>query len=556
MLFVTPPASAQPDDSVAARPEPSADNRLVLVFLGTTQPVFIRLQVEVDGKAFRTSWDEYVEGLFDQLDADSDGQLSSTEVEQGPWTQFLAGQFDEYAAKTLAFAWDLQPADGSVSPEELAAGLRAIDAALDWRFVQSASASGAAGSRLMEVLDANQDGRLSQPEIASADQRLRRFDLDDDDTLSLEEVQPFRNPFFRRQNLVGAATGDGNSQSASNPFFLIAGRQSTRPLIRALLDRYDAGADSRAASKGDNRLTPGEIGIAPAVFNSFDADGDGRLSARELRTLVELPPVDVDLIVRVGRRDDGLPSVSRARDATHTDSGGDALRLVGGEFPTLMLQNVQIQFAVETPAPDDQQRQAVLSRFQSGDRDNNGYLDAQEAASVGFSRSFPAMDRDNDEKVFNEEVVSFFDSQSEAARSRTVLTLRDNGTELFELIDTSGDARISGRELASIDDRLRVWDADGDGELALGEAVHNYRVALSRGSVDLFGVNARVDPRTREPTTPQGRGPLWFHKMDRNRDGDVTRREFFGPGPAFHRLDADNDGRIDPDEASRDANAG
>ena len=43
--------------------------------------------------------------------------------------------------------------------------------------------------------------------------------------------------------------------------------------------------------------------------------------------------------------------------------------------------------------------------------------------------------------------------------------------------------------------------------------------------------------------------------MDRNRDGDVSRREFLGPREQFDRLDRDKDGLIDPDEASAAAKA-
>jgi hypothetical protein len=37
--------------------------------------------------------------------------------------------------------------------------------------------------------------------------------------------------------------------------------------------------------------------------------------------------------------------------------------------------------------------------------------------------------------------------------------------------------------------------------------------------------------------------------MDRNRDGDVSSREFLGPPELFGRLDADADGLLSPQEA-------
>ena len=47
---------------------------------------------------------------------------------------------------------------------------------------------------------------------------------------------------------------------------------------------------------------------------------------------------------------------------------------------------------------------------------------------------------------------------------------------------------------------------------------------------------ARVGARFR----PRGRpaaGPAWFRRMDRNRDGGVSRREFLGTREQFERLD-------------------
>ena len=43
----------------------------------------------------------------------------------------------------------------------------------------------------------------------------------------------------------------------------------------------------------------------------------------------------------------------------------------------------------------------------------------------------------------------------------------------------------------------------------------------------------------------------WFRKMDRNSDGDISRREFSGAIEVFSKLDLDRDGLISPDEARR-----
>jgi Ca2+-binding EF-hand superfamily protein len=38
--------------------------------------------------------------------------------------------------------------------------------------------------------------------------------------------------------------------------------------------------------------------------------------------------------------------------------------------------------------------------------------------------------------------------------------------------------------------------------------------------------------------------------MDRNQDGDVSRREFLGTAESFQKLDQDGDGLIDTKEAA------
>src|SRR5262249_17362573 len=46
------------------------------------------------------------------------------------------------------------------------------------------------------------------------------------------------------------------------------------------------------------------------------------------------------------------------------------------------------------------------------------------------------------------------------------------------------------------------------------------------------------------PLPARTAGPAWFRKMDRNRDGDVSRREFLGSDEEFKKIDTDGDGLI------------
>ena len=99
-------------------------------------------------------------------------------------------------------------------------------------------------------------------------------------------------------------------------------------------------------------------------------------------------------------------------------------------------------------------------------------------------------------------------------------------------------------------DRL---DRNGDGQLEAREVPRTYQVTLTQGSA---GNNpffrAGFDPsQLLKPLPETTVGPLWFRKMDLNRDGDVSRREWIGTQAEFDRIDADGDGLISAAEAEK-----
>src|SRR5262249_49478603 len=97
-------------------------------------------------------------------------------------------------------------------------------------------------------------------------------------------------------------------------------------------------------------------------------------------------------------------------------------------------------------------------------------------------------------------------------------------------------------------------DRDGDGKIDKGEIPRQFQILINQGPmnanngvVPMVALDGNVRATTPVPTA----GPLWFRKMDRNGDGDVSRREFLGTRADFDRIDTDHDGLISLEEAEK-----
>jgi Ca2+-binding EF-hand superfamily protein len=322
-----------------------------------------------------------------------------------------------------------------------------------------------------------------------------------------------------------------------NPLLFLAPDDPDKALTDALLRAYDR--------DGDRKLTRAEAGLAREVFDRLDTDHDGKLSEAELARW-RREPADLEVLVSLRGTSPvfrllGEPAAKQAATAHATP---DSTLFVG--LPTVRLEVISF----EVPGADPKQRQAA--RLQGVDLSKDFVLDRKQIYTppftyVGLSR---LADRDDDGKLTRKELAGYLELVDGVAVASTFVTVANRGRGLFELLDANRDGRLSRRELMTAWQRLAAWDHDGDGAVGREELPRQYLLTVSPGRPPFDPQQGPEGARSVRPrTTP--RGPLWFRKMDRNGDGDVSRAEFLGTAEQFRRLDLDGDGLISVEEAEK-----
>src|SRR5262249_14904173 len=135
------------------------------------------------------------------------------------------------------------------------------------------------------------------------------------------------------------------------------------------------------------------------------------------------------------------------------------------------------------------------------------------------------------------------------------VAITSQGKGLFEMLDADGDGRLSVREMRNAVKLIAELDRDGDGMISRAEIPRCSQAAFRMGPADPAAANVRYQTvrlysgRTSQQLPKPARGPEWFRKMDRNGDGDVSRREFLGTDAQFKEIDTDGDGLISVEEA-------
>lgn len=492
------------------------------VCLGEKGPVWIRFHVQLDGKPLLDAWEDFMGKLFAHLDKNGDGVLSKDEALRVPPAQVLFNNVPNFVGRRPDAPQTLdKDRDGRITRAELADWYRAIGAApLQMQVVpvQNLLADRAVGSpnqllsaddlneKLFSLLDTDKDSKLSREELARAPEVLHKIDLNEDETVNVEELT--ENIGSGEGRFVPASSSMRNGPAKRAPFTPVESGEANKDSAPRPPDlEFRIRFDEQTARRSGVELVPSK-GWPSALAKSVRSSFSGAL-------VLELGSTRIEL-------DRGEPSAQ----------------------PRIELPRLHRQYRAQ---------------FLRSDRDSNGYLDDREAMQTPLFRSaFRLMDRDGDGKLFEKEVIAYLNElkelQEAAVRSCASLVVRDQGRGLFDLVDVNNDGRLGVRELRQMTKLVDQLDRDGDRQIHRDEIPHRYRVDVRRGpalsNLSIAPVVVvRQMARNNQADMPQDRGPLWFRKMDRNRDGEISLREFLASEEIFRQIDQDGDGFISLEEA-------
>ncbi len=480
-------------------------------------PIQFRIRITDAGKPLKQQRDDYLKSLIASLDTDMDGKLSREETSKHPL--FVSGR----RMQNNPFLDSLR-ARRPYSDDELSLAIdRAAGQLLTYR---QNNAMADQDLSVFRVLDSDESGLIDRVEMRLAVARIAERDLDFDQCVTFDEF--LDNP--------ATSTGLAVVSSTEPPTAVHSDmlRDASEAILAArLVRRYDTDRDAH--------LTAKELGWTDKRISVLDIDADARLSMQEISKVATMTP-DLAMEVELAKPASEAMTVVGEPSEFVKPSRPDLIRFAK--------DGLSLSISYQSRDPMNEAVTNASLAFNAIDVDANGYLDRDEIAEhQRFERYlFDAMDRDGDDRVFAEEMMTYVKEYTEPASTSCQVTLLDTGNGFFQILDANADGRISIRELRKCEDYL--LSVAKDEEINPSRLTKSYRIEIKRGGVSLFGRVDRPTVETPEALLKPPSGPMWFQRMDRNGDGDLTWDEFLGPRDVFATIDADGDDLIDEAEAT------
>ncbi len=511
-------------------------DRATLIVLAPVGPVFVDLHLTVSRIPYR-EW--VARFLATDMDLDQSGRLDGTELSLlTDGTRTLAGVKD--SAEILKA---INAVTDDVAVDDFIAWLRnRIPRAFDL-IAQPQAADDAV--RLASLLDTDYDGAISEEELKSASRTLRFRDLDNDETFSVSELLPYRDP--RSQNAAVAP------DAVSLPFFHVIDHESAQRAAERIVNRY--GHDGQISA---------ELLRQHAGINDIPNSPNTAMMIDDMLAVIEMPRFHMIMEVSLSvKANTSTIKVAIDREAS-AFCKPDAKQKFGEYSLTIDGMPLKVT-AFGGFANDRRSTQGFLGQtFVMSDGDRNQYLDESEFPGMmealnrsGVRAEFTAVDLDGDTRVTREEVFSFARRDQMAAASRVEVSVKQDGKTLFGLLDKNSDRRLSAREVRSGGEVLKTYDFNQDNRFADSELGTEFVLAFSLGQPEFRRKSGQTDLMSMQmgagdailPGSDSLSGPEWFRRMDRNQDGDVSSREFLGLAQQFVQIDSDSDKLISADEA-------
>ena len=554
---------ADDDKGSGSAPSFTKDDVATVIYFGKDRPILFRFYFQIDGQPVQAGWEKCLTNLFNFLDRNGDGVLSKDEAARAPSRQQLLSivRVAPTGSDPKINFTDLdEDSDGKVSLEEFLSYYRRVG-------LTSVAISGiktekdmsdAASEALFKILDQSGDGVLTKEKADKAWTLLAKYDSNDDELITPAEIMGIDTAIPGNPGLVRPPPPQPDTTPDSERRFFVFGRDDSPrganqklQLAHELVRRYD--------KNSDEKLSREELSMPADVFKALDRNKDGVLDEKELVKFA-LIPADLEMVVRLGKKEDKertldfYPTLKEAGSLapfTRTPSSRVMHAISGVDHFDLVIQDVAEAGGFNAV------KLRYLTAMRAADPKENGYVtraDIRKNTQALFLEGiFDTADRDGDGKLTEKELLAFLDIVSDIDAAATSVKVGEFGRGLFNLLDVNRDGALSQYELKHAWESLMPEDPKGRQSFSLSDISQQMQIQVNTGlgseQVNRF-ISIRGGP-VRNRRTDDVKAPGWFHKMDQNGDGYVSRREFLGSKADFDRIDLDHDGLIDPDEAEK-----